>query len=587
MCVGGGGGSEMNFAVALLSLRIIFAAPQNLLFIVVDDLRTELGVYGHGGLVSSPNIDKLAARGVTFSRAYCQYTLCSPSRTAFLTGMRPDRTRLWEIGPYFREQTANATAIVTLPQALKAAGYNATGAGKVWHPGTSSGGDGKWCGGNCGGDDQPYSWSYPVPAGVDPRVLFWECDAGPNTTGVSARVWGLPGAQGCITSDACVQCLESYNVTTPRSWIAAPCDDACFVDSLVSSRVAADLAGKGAAAVGGGAAPWALFAGFKRPHLGFAVPQWALDAQPLHPPLAALRAPPPGFPPSGWSGNGEINSYPDAGREGVANATFPGMLRDEAHAPLRRAYYAAVRWVDSQIGAVLDALDAAGLSESTWVVLTGDHGWSLGEHGSWAKVTLFETTARVPLIIAPPRGAAGWKTNATVGPEGIVEHLDMYPTVLDVLGVAGGVPQGQLNGASLAPLLREGGGGGSGKNFSVALTQVMRGVEPGRRCNNHPPAGGEGAEPTCAMGVSIRVPGWRFTQWVGFNYGNKSAPAAPIWGDLRGEELYDHRVDDAAAGGADPNNNFDVSEVVDVAGDPQFSAVKKALAAQLRAAWAQ
>jgi len=249
-----------------------------------------------------------------------------------------------------------------------------------------------------------------------------------------------------------------------------------------------------------------------------------------------------------------------------------------------------VRWVDTQIGIVLDALDAAGLSESTWVVLTGDHGWSLGEHGSWAKVTLFETTARVPLIIAPPRGAAGWRTNATVGPlEGFVEHLDIFPTLLDVLGVgAGVVPAGQLGGASLAPLLRAGGGGGA--NFSAAFTQVMRGVEPGRQCNNHPGeggggGGGGGGSPPCAMGVSIRVPGWRLTQWVGFDYGNSSgAPAAPIWADLRGEELYDHRADDAGQG-ADGNQNYDLSELVDVAGDPQFKAVKQQLAARLQAEW--
>jgi iduronate 2-sulfatase len=428
-----------------------------------------------------------------------------------------------------------------------------------------------------------------VPPGVDPRVVFWECDAAPNTTGVSARVWGLPGAQGCVTSDDCVACLERYNATTPRSWVAAPCADACFVDGLVSSRVAADLAGKGAAARSGGAAPppWALFAGFKRPHLGFAVPQWALDAQPADPPLAALRVPPPGFPPAGWSGNGEISSYPDAGREVLPNATFPNMLRDAAHGPLRRAYYAAVRWVDSQIGVVLDALDAAGLAESTWVVLTGDHGWSLGEHGSWAKVTLFETTARVPLIIAPPRGAKGWRTNATVGSDAFVEHLDVFPTLLDVLGVTEGiVPAGQLGGASLTPLMRE--GGAAAANFSAAFTQVMRGVEPGRKCNNNPGGGGGGGAPPCAMGVSIRVPGWRFTQWLGFDYGNGTGGAAgPIWGDLRGEELYDHRADDAGGGAADRNQNFDASELVDVAGDPLFAEVKQQLAAKLRAEWVQ
>ena len=162
---------------ALLPPRAL-AQPPNLLFVIVDDLAARLeGAFAQPGLTpSTPNIVRLQKRGVTFSRMYTRVTVCSPSRTALLTGMRPERTRLWTIGPYWRNTTARAGVegtYVTLPEALKARGLNTTGAGKVWHPGTSSGSIYV----SVGGDDMPFSWSYPAPPDdVDPRLIFWECD---------------------------------------------------------------------------------------------------------------------------------------------------------------------------------------------------------------------------------------------------------------------------------------------------------------------------------------------------------------------------------------------------------------------------
>lgn len=182
----------------------------NLLFIVVDDLRPQAsGVYEQTTL--TPNIQRLQNQGVTFTRAYTQVSVCSPSRTSFLTGVRPDRTRLWTIGPYFRKTTATANNIVTLPQIMKASGRTSTGAGKVWHPGTSSGGEASWGGGGVGGDDMPWSFSYTPQEGVDPRVQYWECDAWTNSTGQSSASAGLPGGQGCVTSPSCLECLIVSN----------------------------------------------------------------------------------------------------------------------------------------------------------------------------------------------------------------------------------------------------------------------------------------------------------------------------------------------------------------------------------------
>jgi len=210
-------------ALALaLSAAPAFAASAkpNLLYVVVDDLRPQLsGAYGQTAMIT-PNVARLQAQGVTFTRAYAQVSVCSPSRTSFLTGMRPDQTRLWTIGPYFRK-TAGADRgdrIVTLPQALKAAGWNATGAGKVWHPGVSSGGDPAWGGGCVGGNDMPRSWSHAAPRGVDPRLLFWECDSWSNNTAQSPAASGLRGGRGCVTTPACVACFRQENSLPACEW---------------------------------------------------------------------------------------------------------------------------------------------------------------------------------------------------------------------------------------------------------------------------------------------------------------------------------------------------------------------------------
>ena len=256
---------HLLLSVAALTLKFTGAAAQgdNVLFIVVDDLRPQIsGAYEQTTL--TPNIARLQEQGVTFTRAYTQISLCSPSRTSLLTGIRPDSTRLWTIGPYFRNTTVTANSIVTLPQALKASGRNSTGAGKVWHPGTSSGGEKSWGGGGVGGDDMPWSFSF-VQQDIDPRLLYWECDAWINSTGQSAASAGIPGGQGCVTSPDCVECLvvsrvfeelmwtlvrcnihqycaslactKAHNGTDAHAVTVTPCADECYVDPMIAAHV--------------------------------------------------------------------------------------------------------------------------------------------------------------------------------------------------------------------------------------------------------------------------------------------------------------------------------------------------------------
>ena len=581
------------------------ASPPNLLFVIVDDLSARLeGAYAQPGLTPrSPAAARLQQMGATFTRAYTRVTLCSPSRTALLTGLRPERSRLWTIGPYWRSTSAaaGAGAFVTLPQALRQRGLNATGAGKVWHPGTSSGGDPSWGGGAVGGDDMPWSWSYaPPPGSVDARLLYWECDAWVNSTGQSTRSAGVPGGQGCVTSDACLQCLALYNATQTRSWMSSPCGDECYVDPMIADYVVDVLAEKAAGAPG--SEPFAFFTGFKRPHLGFQVPDRFLELYDEQVPLAAVRAPVPGFPRAGWYSNGELGGFSDIPAAELPNASWPGMLRDAKHSELRRAYYAAVSLMDDSLGRVLDALEAApGLRENTWLVFTADHGYELGEHGNWCKTTLQENTARVPLVIVPPTGpaGAGFVTNVTIGAaEGaFVTLLDIFPTFAELFNLS--VPAGQLDGTSLVPLLR--GLPGSGA-FDAAFSQISR---AGANCSEpdasaaplpHPDDSdgptAAAARPastaaSCPMGLAVRTRGWRYVAWVSFDYGaaaTNGAGVGPRWsapGALLGEELYDHSADDAGDGRGD--NDFDASENANLAADPAHAAVKAQLLALLKA----
>jgi iduronate 2-sulfatase len=587
------------FTLLLLSCAASFvssSAPPNLLFIIVDDLRTEISHrYGQSEMIT-PGIAALQEAGITFTRAYTAVTVCSPSRTALLTGMRPDVTRLWTIGPYFRD-TAGINvgpSIITLPQILKTNGYNVTGAGKVFHPGTSSGGDINWGGGSVGGDDQPYSWTTDVPPGIDARLTYWECDCWTNGTGQSAKSAGIKGGQGCVTSPACVTCLEKYNATNKVSWVSSQCDEVCYVDTMTGDYII-DVIQNTQQLL-----PQATFVGFKRPHLGFFVPDWALNTYPVNQTIAKSREPPVSFPLSAWSDNGEIRGYRDVDAFVNQTGPYPGKLYDSKHAELRRAYYAAVTTMDAQVARVWKALEASGQRENTWVIFMADHGWALGEHGNWAKVTLFEDVARVPLIVVPPTGIAGngFLRNSTVS-NYFVNLVDVFPTIAELLNIT--QPAGQLNGTSFVSLLRQSPTSATGTTlFNASFTQIIR-QDPRNNCSaptissqgdpndSDPPInrnnnsdGGSGKE-MCAMGLSMRVLSWRYTEWVGFDYVN----ALPIWSDLRGVELYNHTLTDMIIKNSDDiDNDFDnTAENFNLAGVPSAASIQSTLSAQLHAQW--
>lgn len=436
----------------------------NVLFIAVDDLRPELGCYGNTR-VKSPAIDCLAARGVVFNRAYCQQAVCSPSRTSLLTGLRPDSTKVFDLQTHFRDTVPN---VVTLPQHFKNHNYHVVGMGKIYH----------------GGLNDPFSWSepwrrpdasgYQLPANIDLVAKKRK----------AARQRGLKGT--ALTRVARGPATEMADV--PDN--AYP-DGACADMAIETLRRVKDK-------------PFFLAVGFHKPHLPFNAPKkyWDLyDIQQLE--LAENPFPPKGAPPFALTNSGELRNYNDM----PANGPIPG---DDARR-LIHGYLACVSYTDAQIGRILDELNQLGLTHKTIIVLWGDHGWKLGEHGEWCKNTNFEVDTRVPMIFAAPAVRGTGKST-----EALAEFVDIYPTLCELAGLP--LPE-HLQGTSLVPVLR---------NHSVSVKQAAFSQYP--RSHNR----------RKLMGYSMRTNRWRYTEWI-----DRTSR------EIVARELYDHH--------GDPGENINVA----------------------------
>lgn len=385
--------STVAFAAESLPAQGRSIARPNVLFIAVDDLRTNLGCYGDP-IAITPAIDALAARGVRFTRAYCQQAVCNPSRQSLLTGRRPDTIRVWDLKTHFRQ---TSPGVVTLPEHFKQHGYFTQSFGKIFH-GEASMAD-------------PPSWSVPeqfqyVAKRDDYRLAE-------NRT---------PGkTQKAAATEFAGESEDDY----PDGHVAAGA-----VAAL--QRFAA----------GDPARPFFLAVGFMKPHLPFTAPKrfWDLYANVAIPP-PEHPAPPRGAPAVALHHSAELRGYSDLPKLGPLS---PGQI-----ATLRRGYYASTSFTDAQVGRVLAALKETGLASRTIVVLWSDHGFHLGEHGLWAKTTNYESDTRVPLIIARP-AASGAAERAGATCPALVELLDLFPTLADLCGVA---PPAGLEGRSLRPWL--------------------------------------------------------------------------------------------------------------------------------------
>ncbi|MBR9804052.1 sulfatase [bacterium] len=327
------------------------AASPNVLFIAVDDLRVELNCYGQKHVLS-PNIDKLASEGTLFERAYCQQTVCNPSRASLLTGLRPDTLRVWDLPTHFR---MNRPDTVTLPQLFKSSGYHAQCVGKIFH---------NWVQEDWKGDEA--SWSVP-------SVLHYA-----NHYHDTPKIDG-PLPPSSASGENGIECRDV--------------PDNAYYDGRVA-EVAIDALDE----ISREEKPFFLAVGFWKPHTPFNAPKkyWDLyDRDEI--PVPEHVTPPTDVP--------EVALTSSRYKDGPDTE----YLRE-----LHHGHLAAIAYLDAQVGKVLAKLDETGLRDNTIVVFWSDHGLHLGEHGLTRKTTAFELDAGVPMIIATPEHTAGQRTDALV-----------------------------------------------------------------------------------------------------------------------------------------------------------------------------
>lgn len=423
------------FGVWCLTLCAAVARP-NVLFIAIDDLNNDLGTYGHP-IVQSPNIDRLAKMGTRFDRAYCQFPICNPSRASMMTGLRPATTKVDDLAKHFRKALPD---VVTLPQLFRNNGYYAARVGKIYHYHVPNdiGKDGL---------DDPASWDHKInPIGRDKAEehLILRLTK-PTAGGVSV------------------------------SYLRAEGEDEEQTDGMVATETIKLLeANKDK--------PFFIAAGFYRPHLPFIAPKRYFELYPIEK-VEVARGP---FE--------YVKELPAAARASTQPWPWMGITEDQLR-DTTQAYWACISFVDSQVGRLLDALERLGLSDNTIVVLWGDHGYHMGQHGLLRKKSLFEESARSPLIIAAP----GAKGKGKASPR-VVEFVDIYPTLAELTGLT---PPKNLEGKSLKPLLDH----PTAKWERPAFTQVSH---------------------RSVAGHSVRTERYRYIEWDG---------------GKQGAQLYDYETD--------------------------------------------
>lgn len=390
-----------------------FETKMNVLFIAVDDLRPELGVYGIDQ-VKSPNIDKLSEKGIVFRRAYCQEAICGASRISLLTGMYPQSTKIFGIKLKKKDMLPDITS---LPKHFRNNGYKTISIGKIYHH----------------GDDDPSAWSVPPYRAMKGSGYVLE---------ESKEIVKLNQA-------------ENPNAGTKGpSTEAADVPDSMHHDGMITNRAIEELRKIDSDE------SFFLALGFRKPHLPFTPPKKYWD---LYNPDEIDTASNPFWPENvtkfTMSNFGELRNY-------------YGMPKGKSDVPkdlakhLKHGYYASVSFIDAQIGKVLAELEKLGFAENTIVVIWGDHGWKLGEHKSWAKHTNFDIDTRVPLIIKAPQNE-----NSSKFSDAIVELVDVYPTLSEMCGLP--LPS-HLEGKSFLPLFENPDGEFKKQAYSVWVTRKYR-----------------------------------------------------------------------------------------------------------------
>lgn len=423
-----------NLTSLFIFLAVLFPLPvvagpgedprPNILFIAVDDMKPLTGQYG-SDVVKTPALDRLAGESTVFTAAYTQYPVCGPSRASLLTGLRPEVSGIMDLKTRMRDVHPD---ILTLPQFFKNSGYQTAAVGKIFDPRNVDSRD----------EDDPVSWSIPYKQ-------------------------SHPDADRKLDVNYAVRSID------------APSDR--FIDGAINQR-GITLLRKMAA----DPSPFFLAVGYKKPHLPFAAPTKFFDLYERSSfGLEAWQEAPSGSDASFiLMGNNEMRSYaPSPSADGKQQEYSAEGMSPEQQRELLHGYHAAVSFIDSLLADLLVELEATGQADNTIIVLWGDHGWHLGDHGMWGKHTTMEQANRVPMLIRVPGNAGAFADT-------MVELMDLFPTLAELAGLE--VP-GNLQGKSLVPVLED----ATTDLGDVAISQYKR---------------------KGAYGYSMRTPRYRYTEWV-------------------------------------------------------------------------
>ena len=465
------GALALNLPLALNSCKSTQPKQKlNVLFIAVDDLRPQLNCYGHKQMIS-PNIDKLAAGGTLFMRSYCQVAVCGASRASLLSGIRPNRHRFLT---YYTRVDEDAPGVLTMPEYFKENGYHTISNGKIYHH----------------IDDDRDGWSEePWRAKGEHKYLL------PENIAIHKRNQQRTGGKGFNKRGPAFECAD------------VPEDQ--YPDYQLTEKSIADLRRLKTMNK-----PFFLGVGYVRPHLPFNAPKkyWDLyKREEIN--LADNPFRPKGAPDLAMHNWAELRAYDSIPKVGP--------VPDEMARDLIHGYYAATSFVDAQIGRLLDELERLDLDKNTIVIVWGDHGWQLGEHGLWCKHCNFENAVRAPLIIRAPGFKGGKVSNA------LTEFVDIYPSLCELTGLP--LPK-HLEGTSFVPLMKV----------------------PDRKWK-------KAAFSRWKTGESIRTDRYRYTEWTDDD------------GQMVARMLYDHQVD--------PAENVNISE------EPENQELVKKLSKMIRDGW--
>lgn len=460
---------------------------KNILFIAVDDLKPLLSNYGESQM-HTPNFERLAKMGVTFTNAHVQYAVCGPSRASVMTGVYPDHTKVWDLHTDFRK---SAPDIISMPEYLISQGYETHGIGKIYHKGSASEGH----------DAKSWSMPWVQPDDFDPKYgdPMFGYYQNPETKRKMQKIIDDFEAKGKTKKNYRGYVFDRFKPSTEHADVSdeAYQDGAYAKDALKKLEI-----------LNNGTKPFFFAVGFQKPHLPFIAPQkyWDLyDRDKIK--LAEFQKLAKNTPRIAYHNFGELRSYSD-----IDDNLDVGDIIDEAkQRELVHGYMAAVSYIDAQLGKLLDKLDELGITENTVIVLWGDHGFHLGDHTEWCKHSNFEQATRIPLMFAGPGVAKNIRSDQPV------ELLDVFPTLFELANVK---KSSQAEGVSLVPLLD--GDDSTSLNKHYAASQYGRGAGKSK------------------MGYTIRTDKYRYTEWHDNDYRSYDEYDED---NIIGKELYDYVKD--------------------------------------------